>query len=224
MKNKLGKLTFGILCSFLVVYVFYNIYSAVRYYKMMDAMNTIFHLFNEDELFGEIYAGTSSQIFSMLIGPVICWLVALIYTVTIGSGKRVNRVVYIITALAVLSNLIFSYFNVGSILSIVFLLIVFAAFVSIILLCVLHKNLKMKKTMNITLIFVYGCAVFYEVINCIIKMLNLFVFSNRVGLSNLVDTMLYCGMIFVSLIVAGLVLGYVLFPEKYMSVEEQSEL
>jgi len=219
MKKKLGKLTFGMLCLFLVVYIFYNIYNLVCYYIMLKEMNVLLYMFTDME-----FSTTCHLIFTSLIGPVICWFVALIYTVIIGRNRKVNCFVYIITALAILINLLGSSLSGGlsPVLNIMFILILFAAFVSFILLCVFHKNQSMKKKMNITMISVYGCAFVYEIIYYIIEMVSLLVNKYYFDLANVVNSILYCGMIFISLIIGGLVLGYILFPEKYLKTEEQN--
>ena len=126
-------------------------------------MNVLLYMFTDME-----FSTTCHLIFTSLIGPVICWFIALIYTVIIGRNRKVNCFVYIITALAILINLLGSSLSGGLslVLKIMFILILFAAFISFILLCVFHKNQSMKKKVNITMISVYGCAFVYEIIYC----------------------------------------------------------
>lgn len=232
MKNKLGKLTFGILCSFLVLHILYNIYSTVSFFNIMHELYILSDLFNEEQILSDIlrsfggFGGICSLIFSILIGPFICWLVALVYTIVIGLNKRVNVTVYIITAVAILLNLFDAIISNGlsPVLKIVFILILFAAFLSFILLCVFNKIDNMKKTMKITMISVYCCAIVFEIINFLVEIASILINISYLSFNSVFSNLLWFGMIFISLIVAGFVLGYILFPGKYLSVEEQSEL
>ena len=232
MKNKLGKLTFGMLCSFLVLYIFYNIYSMFTFLKIMYELSILSDIFNLENFLSEIlggfggFRGICSLSFSFLIGPVICWLVALIYTIVIGLNKRVNITVYIITAVAILFNLFGAVLSNGllPILKIVFILILFAAFLTFILLCIFYKKNNMKKTMNIAIISVYCCAIVFEIINFLIEIASILINISYLNFNNVFSNLLWYGIIFISLIVGGLVLGYILFPEKYLKTEEQNEL
>ena len=87
-----------------------------------------------------------------------------------------------------------------------------------------HRKITNAKSICFRFYKINIAFIVYEIIYCIIEMVSLLVNKYYFDLANVVNSILYCGMIFISLIIGGLVLGYILFPEKYLKMEEQNEL
>lgn len=223
MKTTLGKVTSISLCAFLVLYAFYNVFSNIMLFKTTnydwDMYLDIYKTMNLGQRINFIH--------NWYVGPMISWTMVLIYTIIIGKGKRAKPVVYFITALAIFDGFLFVILNeffsssyMISIISTVMTSLIWIVFVYIFLMLFLdYKKKKWSKVICKTVVFAYIVRVIYFFVALIF---NIF----RVGISNLFmnlsDYILHYGSIMTSIIIYGLVLGYILFPEKYIKKEEQN--
>ncbi|MBQ7765757.1 MAG: hypothetical protein IJ397_02810 [Lachnospiraceae bacterium] len=224
MKTKLGKLTFISLCAFLVLYAFYNIFSNIMLFKTInydwDMYLDIYEMMNWGQRINFIH--------NWYIGPMISWTMVLIYTIIIGKGNRANPVVYFITALAIFDGFLFVILNeflsssyMISIISTVMTSFIWIAFVFVFLMLFLdYKKKKRSKVICKAVVFAYIGRVIYFFVDFIF---NIF----RVGISgflmNFSDYILHYGSIMIAIIIYGLVLGYIIFPEKYIKKEDRNE-
>lgn len=222
MKNRLGKVTFGLLCSFLVVYLLYNVYSLWTFFKMMGDWETFIYMCNTLK-----FTGLISIIHNFLVGPTICWAIGLIYTIIIGKGKPVNRFVYMITALAVFDNLFFAIFPFDKItgffyifMEVFFWFILIAYCICFVLLFVQDKKQKNIKTIRIALISTYICTFVYGIIGFIYNIARHLIVSTEIVFYNVCSIFLWNGLRFVLFVIGGLVLGYILFHQKYFKKQE----
>ncbi len=224
MKNKLGKITFISLCAFLVLYGLYNLYAIVFLYKTVNYdLNMIIDGYKQMD-FGSFI----NSIHNFYIGPMISWTMVLIYTIIIGKGKSPKPFVYLITALAIFDGLLFTILGgflslsyIRSIISSAIISLIFIAFIFVFLMLFFdYKKKKWSNAICITAVLVYIADVIYYFVFFIID-----IFS--VGISNVFMNMiayiLYCGSWMIAIIIYGLVLGYILFPEKYIKIEEPNE-
>lgn len=225
MKTKLGKVTFISLCAFLVLYALYSINSIVLLYKTVNYdWNMIIDIYKVMD-FGSII----NSIHNFYIGPMISWTMVLIYTIIIGKGKRPKPFLYLITALAIFDGLLFTilagYLSLPYVISIISCVIasfIFIAFIfAFLMLFFDYKKKKWSKAIYKTIVFTYIAQVTYFLAFMIIN-----IFS--IGISNVfknfnVYTLLNYGSGIIAVIIYGLVLGYILFPEKYMKIEEPNE-
>ncbi len=227
MKNRLGKVTFVFICIFLAKCVF-DIILSWRLVYMMGDWDMIKAVIFSDGVISFLKA--LDNIFG--VGNIICLAIALVYTMKIIQSKRINRFVYVFTALAILVDIFFDtiYWNEISGFGDVFVCVLLfllkcTCFISFILLFARYNNEKMKKTVRITLGCTYICTAIYFIINGLIflffSVLSQYQYiGDMISVSDVILWILggVIWPIFV-LIVGGLVLGYILFPEKYIKIE-----
>ncbi len=216
MKNKLRKITFLLTCIFTILFVWVRIYTVWMFGVRYDGWSNIIDmcLLMEDY----VIVKTIGEYFVM---PIICCIVSLIYVIKIGQSKRINRFVYIITAMAILVETLFyifsninSYLNSVPILPLLFRSGFLLAFVLLFIDC--SKQLLRKM-----LYIVLGCSFVGTVIYMIMNYKN-----NLTSIMQSVEMLQGLEIIYMyleflilpvlGLIVSGLVLCYILFPEKYL--------
>ncbi len=226
MKKMLGKVTFGLLCAFLVLYIFYNIYSLGAFFKIMGAEETFKYMFQSMNLMEMVCI-----IHNFFIGPLICWLIGLIYTIAIAQGKTVKRYIYLITALAIFDNLFFTIFPLDNIsgfftvfLDILFGLVLIAYCVCFILLFLHNKKQISQKSICCAFKIIYICTFVYGMIGFVSDFVRQLFVLKEIVLYNVFNFILWHGMRLVLFILGGLVLGYIFFPEKYIKTQEQNVL
>ena len=224
MKTKLGKVTFISLCAFLVLYAFYNVFSIIMLFKTVnydwDMYLDIYEMMNLGQRINYIH--------NWYVGPIISWTIVFIYTIIIGKGNRAKPVVYFITALAIFDGFLFAILNEflssSYMISIIFTVMssfILLVFVFVFLMLFLdYKKKKWSKVICNTVIFAY--------IGRVICFFVTFIFNIfRVGISNFFmnfsNFILHYGSIMIAIIIYGLVLGYILFPEKYIKKEDRNE-
>lgn len=227
MKNRLGKVTFVLLCIFLAKCAFDIILSWRLVYMMGDWDMIKAVVFSDG-----VVSFLRSLDNPFCVGNIICLAIVLVYTIKIIQNKRINRFVYVFTALAILVDIFFDtiYWNEMSgfgdifVCVLLFLLKCFC-FISFILLFARYNNEKIKKAVRITLGSTYICTAIYFIINGLIflffRVLSQYQYiGDMISVSDVILWLLggVIWPIFV-LIVGGLVLGYILFPEKYIKIE-----
>ncbi len=227
MKNRLGKVTFVFICIFLAKCAF-DIILSWRLVYMMGDWDMIKEVIFMDGVVSFLKA--LDNIFC--VGNLICLGTVLIYTIKIKQCKRINRFVYMFTALAILVDIFFDtiYWNEISGFGDVFVCILLfllkcTCFISFILLFVHYDNVKMKKIVGIILGCTYICTAIYFLISC-----TSFLFSAVLSQYQYIGDMISVSDVILwilggviwpifELIVGGLVLGYILFHEKYIKIE-----
>lgn len=225
MKNKLGKVTFASLCAFLGLYALYNIYGLWTLIKMMISLELFSDLSNASNILDFM---SLNIVINWFVGPMICWMVFLLYTIIIGRGKKVKPIVYIITASAILCDLIFGivcsdigYDFLSALFTVIFRAISCAYIVILILLFVNDKKDKLNKIIKITVISTYICALINEVAAFTYDCLRQVIIFEEIDFNNICSIVLWHGNRFLVVVILGLVLGYILYPEKYLITEQQ---
>lgn len=225
MKSKLGKVTFVSLCAFLGLYALYIIFSILMFLRLCNFdLEYFFYFCNKMSILENV-----EMVHRWLAGPMICWSVFLIYAIIIAKGIRVKRFVYIITALAIFDNLLFIiifdtiYVNEFSsiIFNIFFCLILIAYTVCFVLLFADAKKHKMTKIIRITAVAAVVCLVVYDGVTFFSATVRQMLQMSQFNFDYIFGMLLSYASYSILLVVAGLVLGYILFPEKYLVTEEQ---
>ncbi len=227
MKNRLGKVTCVFLCIFLAKCAF-DIILSWRLVYMMGDWDMIKAVIFSDGVVSFLKALDNI----LCVGNIICLAIVLVYTMKIIQSKRINRFVYVFTALAILVDIFFDtiYWNEISgfgdaFVCVLLFLLKCTCFISFILLFARHNNVKMKKIVSIILGCTYICAAIYFLISCTSFLFSA-VLSQYQYIGDMIsvsDVVLWiCGGVIwpiFELIVGGLVLGYILFPEKYIKTK-----
>lgn len=215
LKSKLGKITFLLLCVFIVLYVFMEICTVWMLGDRFDGWRNIIDMSLSGgtyviiKIFGESFAL-----------PIISSIVCFIYLIEIRQGRRIHRFVFAVTALAILAEMLFFIItNLGSYLNsvpILPLLLRSGFFLGFVLLFIDYAKQSLKKI----LYFVLGCSFAGSVIYWMVGFKNglASIMQNIEMERGLVSVYIYLESLILpilGLVVSGLVLGYILFPEKY---------
>lgn len=215
LKNKLGKITCLLLCVFIVLYFLIEICTVCMLGDRFDGWRNIIDMSLSGgayviiKIFGESFAL-----------PIICGIVCFIYLIEIRQEKRIHRFVFAVTALAIMVETLFfiitnlgSYHNSVPIFPLIFRGGFFLGFV---LLFIDYAKQSLKKV----LYFVMGCSFvgtliylmmsFKDSLTAIMQNIEM-----ERGLVTIYIYLEYFILPILGLVVSGLVLGYILFPEKY---------
>ncbi len=216
MKNKLSKITLLLTCIFIILFVLVRIYTVWMLGVRFDGWNNIIDMC----LLMEDYA-IVKMIGENFVIPTICCIVSLIYVIKIGQSKRINRPVYIITTMAILVEMLFyiysninSYLNSVPILPLLFRSGFLLAFVLLFMDC--SKQL-LRKMIYIVLGCLFVGAVIYMIMDYKNNLTS--IMQSVEMLQGLEKIYMYLETLILpvwGVIVSGLVLCYILFPEKYL--------
>lgn len=155
--------------------------------------------------------------------PIICCIVCLIYVLKIGKSKVINRLVYIITTMAILVEMLFYFYsNINSYLnSVPILPLLFRSgfLLAFVLLFINSSKQLLKKSLYIVL----GCSFVGTVIYMVMAYKKNFtsIMQSAEMLQGLELVYFYLEFLILpalGLIVSGLILCYILFPEKFMKL------
>lgn len=102
MKSKLSKITFLLMCIFILLFSFVKIYTVRMLGEQFDGWNHII----------DMSLSLGSQSLVKILGenfvmPIISFIICLIYTIKIGRKQKINRFVYATTAVAILIEILF---------------------------------------------------------------------------------------------------------------------
>lgn len=216
MKNKLGQITFLLSCLYAILFICVSICDvwvlSVRY----DGWDNIIDMCISTGIYAMI-----KMIGEYVVVPIICCIVSLIYVIKIGQNKKINRFIYIITALAILVEMfVYIYTNINSYLNsvpILPLLIRCGFFLTFVLLYIDYTKNFLRKIIYV----IVGCSFIGNVVYMIMHYINILtpirqIIETEQGLELIYIYLNYLILPALSLIVSGLVLYYILFPEKYL--------
>lgn len=221
MKNKLGQITFLLTCIFTILFVLVRIYTVWMLGIRFDGWNNIINMCLSIDDYAMI-----KIIGENFVVPIICFSVSLIYVIKIGQNKRISRFTYIIMAIAILVEIFFYIFtNINSYLnSVPILPLLFRS--GFLLVFVL---LYIDYTKNLFRKIIYVIAG-YSFISTVIYMIMYYI-NNLTSIRQSVEMLqglelicMYLGYLILptlGLMVSGLVLCYILFPEKYLKSANQ---
>ncbi len=219
MKNKLGQITFWLTCLFVLLFICVSICNVWILSIRFDGWNNIF----------DMCLSMGNYIMIKMIGenfvvPIISCIVSLIYVIKIGQNKKINRFVYIITAMAILVEMFFYIFSninsyLNSVLILPFLLRSGFLFAFVLLYIEYTKNFFRK-----IIYVIVGGSFISSVIYMIMYYINIITSIRQNieilhGLELLYMYLDYLILPALGLIVSGLILCYILFPEKYLKSE-----
>lgn len=210
MKSKLRKITFLLMCIFMLMFSFVKIYTVRMLGEQFDGWNHIIDM--------SLSLGIQSLVKILgenFVMPIIYFIICLIYTIKIGRKQKINRFVYAITAVAILIEILFymlSYYNNSPVSPLLHRIILLLAF--ILLLVDSFKQLPKKilyiaPTCSFAYTAVYLMIYYKDSISTIMQ--------NAEGLQGLQLFCVYSQYFILpalGFIISGLVWCYVLFSEK----------
>lgn len=220
MKNKLGQITFFLTCIFIILFVLVRIYVVWIFGIRFDGWNNIIDMSLSNGNYTLI-----KMIGEYFVIPIICCIVSLIYVIKIGQNKKINRFTYIITAMAILVELFFYIFtNINSYLNgipILPLLLRSGFLFAFVLLYIDYTKNLFRKNIFVIAVCSYITTVIYMVMRYINTLTSIRKSVEMLqGLEILIMYLDYLILPAFGLIVIGLVLCYILFPEKYLKSEK----
>ena len=226
MKNTLGKSTFLLICISVILYIFITIASIWSLSVSFDGWGNIVNM--------SISMGMGNYFLVKMIGenfviPFIVCMVSLWYLIVIGQGKRIERPVYMITALALLVEMIFfiyrminSYYMQSSeyyhySVPITQFIIRVGFLLAFILLFTDNSRQVLKKPIYLILGCSYAGAVAFLIISLKNSLSALLQYQETeqglILLYGYTEDFLFP---VVSILTCGLLIGYILFPERYL--------
>ncbi len=219
-KNSLGKITLVMLSVFTAVFIFTKSCDIWSANNMFDGLDNLFKYAKE-------YGGLTIAKFvcELFVLPIMWSVICVIYIMQIAGNKFANKSIYASTILAILvqvSCYVIDCVNVDKKISAVWVLLCIGFLLSFIMLfMVCTKELPGK-----ILYIVLGCSLLGTVINMIvgyktsmtviIQELEHADFWGKVILSIYFSTPLF------GVVALVLVMGYILFPKKYLEAEDKS--
>ena len=221
MKSKLRKITFWLLCVFIVLYAFTKICMVWELGNRFGGWRNIIDMSLSGgtyviiKIFGESFAL-----------PIIYGIVCFVYLIEIKQKNRIRRYVSAVTALAILIEMLFFIIaNLGSYhnsIPILPLLLRSGFFLGFVLLFIDYAKHSLQKI----LYFVLGCSFIGTGIYWIAGFKNglAAIMQNTEMEQGFVTIYIYLEYLILpilGLVVSGLILGYILFPEKYFTKEYQ---
>ena len=219
MKNKFGQITFFLICIFIVLFVLVRIYAVWMFGIRFDGWNNIIDMSLSNGNYTLI-----KMIGEYFVIPIICCIVSLIYVIKIGQNKKINRFTYIITSMAILVEMFFYIFtNINGYLNGIPILPLLLRsgflFAFVLLYTDYTKNLFRK-----IIIMIVVCSYITTVMYMAMRYINTLTAIRKSvdmlqGLEILIMCLDYLILPALGLIVIGLVLCYILFPEKYLKSE-----
>lgn len=224
-KNVLGKITFVLVFAMAIVYTVTKLYIA---WYMGDS-------FGGWDIFLE-FAGAVSDSYKynvlseLLFLPIMWSILCVVYAIYIGKNKRANRILYVGTALVILADSIFyiiqlkKYYKMDlgvTDISFAPLFIRIGFLLAVIILCIGIT----KKGFDIALGSILGCSVMGALVYMIVwykRNMSVLIeevieeihgFEDMIGVMEFAE---YCIIPILGFIVGALIIGYILFPTKYL--------
>lgn len=210
-----GKITFYLICVFVIMYILVKISTVWMLGVRFGGWNNIIDMCRSIGGYS-----TVKFISKNFIVPIICSTVCLIYVIEIGRSKIISRFVFGVTALALLVEMLFyildnmnSYYNMVPFLP---LLLKIGFFLAFVLFFTGYTTQLLQKILYVVL----GCSFVGTAIYLITYYKhNLTSIIQNTESSQGIEIIYVYSEYFIlpvlGLVVCGLVLCYILFPEKY---------